>query len=109
MTDDRRNALERLRWEEDQVDAARHAAGAIGGVAGDEDVDPAQRPLQEAGEGEAEGFELAEQDLIEAAETGLTWVNPVIAGFPPESEDGSGSTYGEADHELSSELPEDDR
>jgi hypothetical protein len=109
VTGDRWEALRRLRWEQDQVDAAAHAAGAIGGVAGDEDVDPAQRPLQEAGEGEAEGFELAEADLIEAAETGVTWIDPVRAAFPPESEDGSGSTYGEADHELSSELPDDDR
>ena len=64
---------------------------------------------QEAGEGEAEGFELAEEDLVEAAETGVTWVEPVRAAFPVESEDGPGSTYGEADHELSSELPDDDR
>jgi hypothetical protein len=108
MRDDRREKRRRLRWEESQVDAAAYAAGAIGGRAGDEDVDPAQRPLQEAGEGEAEGFELAEEDLIEAAETGLTWVAPVSAAFPPESGDGSSSTYGEADHELSSELPDDD-
>jgi hypothetical protein len=109
VTDERREALRRLRWEEAEVDAAAHAAGAIGGVAGDEDVDPAERPLQEAGEGEAEGFELAEQDLIEAAETGISWVDPIHAAFPPESEDGSGSTYGEADSEPSSELPNDDR
>jgi hypothetical protein len=98
-----------LLWEQRQVDAAARAAGAIGGLAGDEDVDPAQRPLQEAGEGEAEGFELAEQDLIEAAETGLTWVEPVHGAFRPESEDGSGATYGEADQEPSSELPDADR
>ena len=109
MTDDRRGALERLQWEQDEVNAAAHAAGAIGGVAGDEDVDPAERPLQEAGEGEAEGFELAEADLIEAAETGVSWVDPVRAAFLAEPEAASGSTYGEADHELSSELPEDDR
>lgn len=109
MTDDRRETQRRLRWEEKQVDAAAYAAGAIGGRAGDEDVDPAQRPLQEAGEGVAEGFELAEEDLVEAAETGLTWVDPVRAAFPMESEDGPGSTYGEADNELSSELPDDDR
>jgi hypothetical protein len=88
---------------------AAYAAGAIGGLAGDEDVDPAERPLQEGGEGEADGFELAEEDLIEAAETGVTSVEPVRAAFLPESEDGSGSTYGEADHELSSELPDVDR
>jgi hypothetical protein len=109
MTDDRHETQRRLPWEQEEVDAAASAAGAIGGRAGDEDVDPAQRPLQEAGEGEAEGFELAEEDLIEAAETGVTWVDPVEAAFPAESEDASGSTYGEADRELSSELPDDDR
>jgi len=109
VTRDRRETQRRLRWEQKQIDAAAHAAGAIGGRAGDENVDPAERPLQEAGEGEAEGFELAEEDLVEAAETGLTWVDPVRAAFPAESEDGPGSTYGEADHELSSELPDEDR
>src|SRR3954463_9541135 len=109
MRDERREKRRRLRWEESQVDAAANAAGAIGGRAGDENVDPAQRPLQEAGEGEAEGFELAEEDLVEAAETGLNWVDPVHAAFPAESEDGSGATYGEPDHELSSELVDDDR
>src|SRR4051812_50074186 len=109
MTDDRRQTEGRSRWEQKEVDAAANTAGAIGGRAGDEDVDPAERPLQEAGEGEAEGFELAEQDLIEAAETGISWVDPIHAAFPPESEDGSGSTYGEADSEPSSGLPNDDR
>jgi hypothetical protein len=109
VTGDRKETQRRLRWEEKQVDAAARAAGAIGGWAGDDNVDPAERPLQEAGEGEADGFELAEQDLVEAAETGLTWVDPVRAAFPVESEDAPGSTYGEADHELSSELPDEDR
>lgn len=109
MTDDRRETRRRLRWEEKQVNAAAYAAGAIGGRAGDEDVDPAQRPLQEAGEGEAEGFELAEEDLVDAAETGVTWIDPVRSAFPGESGDAPGSTYGEADYELSSEQPENDR
>jgi hypothetical protein len=52
----------------DQEQAAGREAGAIGGRAGDEETDPAQRPLQEAGQGEAEGFELAEEDLVENAE-----------------------------------------
>ena len=109
MTDDRSEPRRRLPWEEKEVDAAAYAAGAIGGRAGDEDVDPVERPLQEAGEGVAEGFELAEEDLIEAAETGVRWVDPVRAAFPPEPEGGSGPTYGEPDHEFSSELPDDDR
>ena len=109
MPDDRSETDARLPWEEREVDAAAYAARAIGGQAGDEDVDPAERPLQEAGEGEAEGFELAEEDLIEAAETGVAWVDPVRAAFPAESEGGSAPTYGEPDHEFSSELPDDDR
>ena len=104
----RRGTPGRPAWEEKQVDAAARAAGAIGGRAGDEDVDPAERPLQEAGEGEAEGFELAEEDLVEAAESGLTWVDPVHAGFPAEAGDGPAAIYGEADHEQSSELVDDD-
>jgi hypothetical protein len=109
MPGDRRETRRRLRWEKKEVDAAAHAAGAIGGRAGDEDVDPADRPLQEAGEGEAEGFELAEEDLVAAAETDPTSVEPVRAAFPVESGDGPEPTYGEADHEFSSELPDDDR
>ena len=109
MKDDRSETHPLSLWEEKQVDAARYAAGAIGGRAGDEDVDPAERPLQEAGEGEAEGFELAEEDLIKAAETGLGSFDPARAAFPPESEEGSAPTYGEPDHEFSSELSDDDR
>jgi hypothetical protein len=108
VTDDRRDTQRLWPWEQREVDAAAHAAGAIGGRAR-EDVDPAERPRQEAGEGEAEGFELAEADLIKAAETGDAGVDPLRAAFPAESEDGSGATYGEADQELSSELPDDDR
>ena len=36
----------------------------------DDPVDPAFAPLIEAGEGEAEGFDVAEADLIEHAEHG---------------------------------------
>jgi hypothetical protein len=107
VTDDRSETQPLSEWEEKQVDAAGYAAGAIGGRAGDEDVDPVERPLQEAGQGEAEGFELAEEDLIEAAETGLRSVDPFQTAFP--SEEGSGATYGEPDHEFSSELSDDDR
>jgi hypothetical protein len=109
VTGDRSETERRKRWEKKEIDAAAYAAGAIGGRAGDENVDPAERPLQEAGEGEAEGFELAEEDLVEAAEKDVTRVEPSRAAFPVESEDGPGSTYGEADHEHSSELPDDDR
>lgn len=94
-------------WEEREVEAARAAASRIGGYAGDEDLDPAQRPLIESGEGVAEGFELAEEDLIEAAETGEGG-DPEWDAFPPEPRAGVGE-YAEADHEDSSERPHDDR
>ena len=109
MTDDRKGMRRRLRWEEQEVDAAAHEAAAIGGRARDEDVDPAERPLQEAGEGVAEGFELAEAALIEAAESGDRRADPLRAAFPAESEEAPTEIYGEADHEHSSELPDDDR
>ena len=56
------------RWEAEQAEAAAREAASIGGRAGDEELDPALRPLVEAGEGVAGGFELAELDMIEAAE-----------------------------------------
>ena len=33
------------RYEQEEIDAAAAEAGRIGGVAGDEDLDPAQRPV----------------------------------------------------------------
>jgi hypothetical protein len=92
---------ERDPWEEQEAAEAGAAAGSIGGRAGDEDLDPAQRPLAEGGEGEAEGFELAEEDLIEAAEHGDSQADPLADAFTPESD--RGGQYGEADHELTSE------
>ena len=92
-------------WEQAQIDAAAREAAAIGGRAGDENLDPAQRPLVEAGEGVAEGFELAEEDLIEAAEHRSLWADPGWRAFTAEREaDCTSALYGEADHEASSEV-----
>jgi hypothetical protein len=52
---------------DEETAAAAEEAAAIGGVAGDEDLDPAERPVIEAGGGVAEGNEQAEADLIEHA------------------------------------------
>jgi hypothetical protein len=64
-------------FERDQEDAAAAEAGAIGGRPSSEPppadadpVDPARRPVEEAGGGESEGFEQAEQQLIEHASHG---------------------------------------
>jgi hypothetical protein len=58
----------RYELEAQEIAAAAREAAAIGGHVSYDAEDPAQRPLIEAGEGVAEGFELAEQELIEAAE-----------------------------------------
>ena len=97
-------------WEEREVDAAAAEAARIGGRAGDENLDPAARPLVEAGEGVSEGFELAEEELIEAAETAAGWADPRWNAFTSEVENSdSQAHYSEADHEDSSELIDDDR
>ncbi|MCW3066031.1 MAG: hypothetical protein JWN32_3203 [Solirubrobacterales bacterium] len=91
--------------EEEETRAAAAGAGRIGGVAGDEDIDPAQRPLAEAGEGESEGFELAEDDLIDHASHGDQHAASRAAQDAshlhedPRAE----SDGGEADHEETSE------
>lgn len=45
-------------------------AGAVGGPQPDPEIPEAERPPAEAGEGESEGFELAEDDLVERASHG---------------------------------------
>lgn len=67
----------------------------------DDPVDPALAPLIEAGEGESEGFELAEADLIEHGDQHGT--EPIMregAGFDDLLEDDfDGDDYAEADEE----------
>jgi hypothetical protein len=86
----------RVRAEEK---AAAAEAGEIGGEGSDEDLDPAERPVREAGGGEAEGFEDAEDELIENAAHGEG--NPLPDEFTGETEsDLSGAEYGEADEAI---------
>lgn len=92
------------RYVEEATEAAAREAAGIGGTAGDEDIDPAQRPLQEAGEGEAEGFEDAEKELIENASHGDGGGVPGIDALTPEREsDRSTAEYGEPDEEKDEE------
>ena len=96
------------RYEQEETEAAAAEAAQIGGVAGDEDLDPAMRPVVEGGGGEAEGFEEAESALIEHATHGdQQSAHAVIhdAGLPEDP--GADTDSGEADHELSSELADD--
>jgi hypothetical protein len=96
------------RSEQEEIDAAAAEAAQIGGVAGDEDLDPADRPLVEGGEGEAEGFELAEDDLIDHASHGDQHSGRVPYYDRDERDEEVGTAeYGEADHEHVSEIDED--
>ena len=67
-----------------------------------------QRPLREGGGGEAEGFEDAEEELIEHASHGDPAPDPSELAGDPEDPESAESVYGEADHERSSETPEAD-
>jgi hypothetical protein len=90
--DQRRNE-ERLVEEEAQAAAAE--AGEIGGEVPNDTDDPAQQPLIEGGEGEAEGFELAEERLEEIASHGDEHRFP-DRDAPP-AEDREEADFGEAD------------
>ena len=98
--------------EREQEEAAAAQAAGIGGSPTSEDagsVDEAQRPLDEAGQGESEGFELAERELIEHASHGDQHAARRAADDAPStSDDERAAPGGEADTEHSSELPEDD-
>ena len=83
--------------EEEEAEAAKEAAGIGGSVPADTD-DPAQQPLIEGGEGESEGFELAEKDLETIAEHGDEKHFPDGLTQPEEPQDQD--EYGEADEAI---------
>jgi hypothetical protein len=110
--------------EQREVDAAAAEAARIGGAGGPNDdaagesddaggqrggADPAQAPLEEAGGGEAEGFEQAEAALIEHASHGDQQSAHAVLRDRERTEEDSGTAQGgEADHERSSEYAERD-
>ena len=84
-----------LRQEEE---AAAEEAGEIGGEVPHDTDDPAQQPLVEAGQGESEGFELAEKDLEDIASHGDERRFPDSAVSAPEER--SNAEYGEPDQVI---------
>lgn len=97
-----RTPADEARIAEEEAAAAEEAA-RIGGDAPKESEDPARQPLIEAGEGEAEGFELAEKQLEENATHGNQ------RGFPqrdmPVPEERGDAEYGEADEAIPADGP----
>ena len=83
---------------EEQEDAAAAEAASIGGEGSDSD-DPARQPVEEGGGGVEEGFEQAEDDLVENASHGDGRGNPERDAIDNESVESERSTveYGEAD------------
>jgi hypothetical protein len=99
---------------EHEADRAAAEAGAIGGRASAEPTptdgapSESERPLAEAGQGESEGFEQAEQELIEHASHGDQHAaGRAIEDAPRQDEETPSSQAGEADRERSSERAED--
>jgi hypothetical protein len=97
------------RHEQEEIDAAAAEAAAIGGVAGDEDLDPAQRPVLEGGGGYAEGFEQAEDALIEHASHGDQQSAHAVIHDQGRPEREGTAEDAEADHEHSSETEDEER
>ena len=79
------------------------------GAASDEAVPPEMIPVIEAGGGVAEGFELAEAQLIENATEGpLDGTDRILDDALDAEAEEDRAVYGEADHELVEEDDEDD-
>jgi hypothetical protein len=90
---------------EREEDAAASEAARIGGRSGMEDVPEEERPLAEAGEGESEGFEQAEQLLKERASHEDDHGGPLRDRPDPEDPAGDrGDVYADADDVESTET-----
>jgi hypothetical protein len=94
---------------EDQEAAAAADAAAIGGEGGSDNPDPEMQPVEEAGGGVAEGFEQAEDDLIENASHGDGAGNPEADAIDNENVEADRSTaaYGEPDEIDATEVTSD--
>jgi len=97
----------------EQADLAAAEAARIGGTPSSEEPpgdqpDEAQRPLDEAGQGEAEGFEQAEEELIEHSTHGDQHAaRRAVEDATAERDDARAAQQGDPDYERSSERDED--
>jgi len=82
----------------EEAEAAAAEAAEIGGKVQHDSEDPAEQPLIEAGQGEAEGFELAERDLEDIASHGDEHRFP--DNVPSSPEEPEEAERGEADEEI---------
>jgi len=82
----------------EEIEAAAAEAAAIGGDVQHDSEDPAEQPLIEAGQGESEGFELAEKDLVDIASHGDQHRFPDNVPSPPEERESV--EHGEPDEAI---------
>ncbi len=93
-----------------EEDAAAAEAGQLGGPAPETEGDEASRPLEEAGGGEAEGFEQSERQLGEQAAHGQQRGSPEVDAMTPEVEaDRASPAYAEPDEVDPTEVTSDPR
>jgi hypothetical protein len=96
----------RRRDDDEQFD--KLVEGLIRDADLDEYTPPEMAPVIEAGGGVAEGFELAEEQLIEnALDDPIDGTDRILADALPAEAEPDRAVYGEADHERSSEDDED--
>jgi hypothetical protein len=97
----------------EQADLAAAEAARLGGSPSSDESpvdrsDEAQRPLAEAGQGEAEGFEQAEEELIEHSSHGdQHGARRTIEDRTAERDDARAAQQGDPDYQRSSEREED--
>ena len=93
-----------------EEEAARAEAARVGGPGPDYAGDEEARPLEESGQGVAEGFEESERELIEAAQHGDPRFEPDVNTPEAEEEsDRTGAVYGEPDEIDPTEVVRDPR
>jgi hypothetical protein len=90
----------------EEEEAAAAEAAQIGGRSGMEGMDEAKRAAAEHGGGESEGFEEAEELLVEHATHGDPVVSPLGDASAAEEEEDP-SVHGEADQVESTETEAD--
>jgi hypothetical protein len=95
------------RFAEEEAQAAAAEARKIGGrptrdLEEDMPHDPAMDPVYEAGGGESEGFEMAEEELIEHSEQGPAKpeVQVRVREEDTSEEENRSESYGESDEEI---------
>ena len=98
-------------FADEEARAAAEEAAQIGGrptyEVPLEEHDEADRAVEEGGGGESEGFELAEEELIENADLGPGRPGGEIhvrEEVDEEASDPDRATYGEADDEIQEDL-----